>query len=101
MPGWQAKAKTLLGWYWEDREPEGGRPVHAGGFFFRLLIAPLRSATTSLLFALLELRNNRGAYARRRRRGYPGSVPDPARIDRHISQRAKSSGVWSGPSYPS
>src|SRR5258708_38721347 len=31
-----------------------------------------------------ELRNYRDAYARRRRGGYPGSLADPARIDRSI-----------------
>src|SRR6476661_711089 len=35
-----------------------------------------------------ELRNHRGAYARRRWGRYPRSVADPARIDRHIVHSA-------------
>src|SRR6266446_521270 len=31
----------------------------------------------------LKLRNRRDAYARRRRRGYRGSVADPARVGQH------------------
>jgi hypothetical protein len=42
---------------------------------------PVRSRQASS--QSLELRNRRDAYARRRYRGYLGSVSDPARVDQH------------------
>src|ERR1700738_4366175 len=45
----------------------------------------------------LELRNRRGAYARRRYWGYLGSVSDSARVDQHFL-RANCSSVWPAPS---